>query len=86
MNCLVLIIIFTPKRVKLAKGNKPIKVEATTLSNKPNTKRGKVKIHMWQPRQIKQCIIMVSLYTGSNYVFVKTVLNKFIYKYFIYIL
>ena len=64
--------------LEVPKGNKPIEVEVTTLSKKPNTKRGKAKIHMWQPKQKKPCTIMVSLYTKSNYTFVQTVMNKFI--------
>ena len=64
--------------LEVPKGNKPIEVEVTTMSKKPNAKRGKAKIHMWKPRQKKPCTIMVTLYTGSNYIFVQTVMNKFV--------
>ena len=33
---------------------------------------------MWQPTKKKPCTIMVSIYSGFDYVFVKTVMEKFI--------
>ena len=64
--------------LEVPKDKKPIEVEVTTKSSKPNEKRGKAKVHMWQPSKKKPCTIMVSMYTGSDYVFVKTVMEKFI--------
>ena len=58
--------------------NKPIEVEVTTLSKKPNEKKGKAKVHMWQPNKKKDCTIMVSLHSGSQFIFVKAVMEKFI--------
>ena len=60
------------------KGNKPIEVEVTTISKKSKEKRGKAKVHMWEPTKKKPCTIMVSTYSGFDYVFVKTVMEKFI--------
>ena len=64
--------------LEVPKDKKPIIVEVTTKSNKPNEKRGKAKIHMWEPSKKKPCTIMVSRHLGSEYVFVKTVMEKFI--------
>ena len=58
--------------------NKPIEVEVTTLSKKTNERKGKAQIHMWEPTKKKPCTIMVSLHSGSQFVFVKAVMEKFI--------
>ena len=60
------------------KDKKPIEVEVTNKSSKPYEKHGKAKIHMWQPSTKKPCTIMVSMFAGADYVFVKTVMEKFI--------
>ena len=57
---------------------KPMEVEVITFSKKSNEKRGKAKIHMWEPSKKKPCTIMVSRHSGSQFVFVKTVMEKFI--------
>ena len=64
--------------LEVPKGKKPIDVEVTTMNNNPNEKIGKAKIHIWQPTKKKPFTIMVTMFSGSKYVFVKTVMEKFV--------
>ena len=57
---------------------KPTEVEVITLSKKSSEKKGKAKIHMWEPSKKKPCTIMVCRHSGSQFVFLKTVMEKFL--------
>ena len=57
---------------------KPTEVEVITLSKKSSEKKGKAKIHMWEPSKKKPCTIMVCRHSGSQFVCFKTVMEKFL--------
>ena len=58
--------------------NQAITVEVTTLSTKQSEKRGKAKITMYEPTKKKKTTVLVNLFSGLQYVFVKTVMEDFI--------
>ena len=60
------------------KGTAPIDVEVTTLSKKPTEKRGKAKLMLHKPNRKKGATIQAGLYTGSSFVFVKVLMEKFV--------
>ena len=60
------------------KGTGPIDVEITTISNKPNEKRGNAKLMLHKPNIKRGATIQASLFSGSQFVFVKVLMNKFI--------
>ena len=57
--------------------NNAIEVEVTTLSNKPNEKRGKARINMWQPKSKGPTKIVANMPSGSDYLFAKVLLTLY---------
>ena len=56
----------------------PINVEVITLSSKPNENRGKATLMIHKPNIKKGATIQASLYTGSQFVLVKVLMEKFV--------
>ena len=60
------------------KGTGPIDVEVTTLSVKANEKRGNAKLMLHKPNIKKGATIQASLFSGSQFVFVKALMDMFV--------
>ena len=66
------------KILEAPNGPGPIDVEVTTLSNKPSEKRGNAKLILHKPNLKKGATIQASLFAGSSFIFVKTLMHKFV--------
>ena len=60
------------------RGTAPIDVEVTTLSKKPSEKRGKAKLIIHKPNMKRDATLHAGLYSGSNFVFVKELMEMFV--------
>ena len=64
--------------LKAPNGPGPIDVEITTLSKKPNEKRGNAKLNIHKPNPKRSATIQAILFAGSSFIFVKTLIHKFV--------
>ena len=66
------------KILEAPNGPGPIDMEVTMLNKKPSDKRGNAKLIIHKPNIKRGATIQASLFAGSSFVFVKTLMHKFI--------